>query len=66
MIEAFELVTLFCELLSTRLQLLVETRSCPPDMKEGVFASVSGSPTSCNRTRAGPTNSWAQIPACSC
>lgn len=35
MIEAFELVALFCELLSTRLQLIVEARHCPRDMKEG-------------------------------
>lgn len=35
-VEAFELVTLFCELLSTRAQLVIEARGCPADMKEGL------------------------------
>eukprot|EP00667_Euglena_gracilis_P010232 EG_transcript_10415 len=44
MIEAFELVALFCELLSTRLQLIVEARHCPRDMKEGVCTLIWAAP----------------------
>lgn len=44
MIEALELLTLFIDLLSTRLQLLVESRTCPPDMKEAVSTVIWACP----------------------
>jgi len=40
LVEAFELVTLFCELLSTRAQLVIEARGCPADMKEAVSTLI--------------------------
>eukprot|EP01012_Entosiphon_sulcatum_P019219 TRINITY_DN2405_c0_g1_i1.p1 TRINITY_DN2405_c0_g1~~TRINITY_DN2405_c0_g1_i1.p1 ORF type:complete len:275 (-),score=43.00 TRINITY_DN2405_c0_g1_i1:59-802(-) len=39
-IEAYEIIALFCDLVCTRIQLLVESRSCPLDMKEAVSSLI--------------------------
>eukprot|EP01064_Diplonema_japonicum_P027321 TRINITY_DN3931_c2_g1_i2.p1 TRINITY_DN3931_c2_g1~~TRINITY_DN3931_c2_g1_i2.p1 ORF type:complete len:270 (+),score=51.58 TRINITY_DN3931_c2_g1_i2:79-888(+) len=43
-IEAMELVVLFCDLVSSRLLLLNESRSCPPDLKESLSTIVWACP----------------------
>eukprot|EP01065_Artemidia_motanka_P048484 TRINITY_DN781_c0_g1_i1.p1 TRINITY_DN781_c0_g1~~TRINITY_DN781_c0_g1_i1.p1 ORF type:complete len:579 (+),score=196.07 TRINITY_DN781_c0_g1_i1:72-1739(+) len=44
MIEALEVLVLFCELLASRLTLLVEARTCPADLREAVSTILWAAP----------------------
>jgi vacuolar protein sorting-associated protein IST1 len=43
-IEAFEILELFCELLSARIQLIQESKTCPHDLKEAVSTLIYAAP----------------------
>eukprot|EP00996_Jenningsia_fusiforme_P001858 NODE_2715_length_1136_cov_22.777369_g2493_i0.p1 GENE.NODE_2715_length_1136_cov_22.777369_g2493_i0~~NODE_2715_length_1136_cov_22.777369_g2493_i0.p1 ORF type:complete len:273 (-),score=66.03 NODE_2715_length_1136_cov_22.777369_g2493_i0:278-1096(-) len=44
LIECYELLSLLSELMSARLQLIAEARSCPPDLKEAVSTMIWSAP----------------------
>lgn len=44
MIEALDILELFCDLIQTRIQLIAESRTCPSDLKEAISSVLYAAP----------------------